>query len=84
MNIPVNSRLPGAAYSFYTFTEVATAATTTIQFGFRNDPSWLALDDVSVVADVVRNPRALIPGPFRNRSPDRGRLRECRRRCAKA
>jgi hypothetical protein len=32
----------------YSFTEVATSASTTLTFGFRSEPSVLALDDTSV------------------------------------
>lgn len=37
-------------YQFFSFTETASAAITTIQFEGRNDPSYLGLDDVSVMA----------------------------------
>ena len=36
-------------YTLYTFSAVATGPTSTLQFGFRNDPSEFRLDDVSVV-----------------------------------
>jgi hypothetical protein len=32
----------------YSYTELATSSSTTLTFGFRQDPSWLGLDDVSV------------------------------------
>ena len=41
---------PAAAYVFYSFTEVATGPTTTVQFNTRNDPGWWAFDDISVTA----------------------------------
>ncbi len=49
---------PAAAYAFYSFTEVATGASTTIQFNSRNDPSYWAFDDVSVTA--VPEPPSLV------------------------
>jgi FecR protein len=45
------TNIPGGEYLTYTFTEVAPGASTVLQFGFRNDPGFLGLDDVSVVAD---------------------------------
>jgi hypothetical protein len=36
-------------YTLYSFDETATGPTTTIQFTVRNDPSYDALDDVSVI-----------------------------------
>jgi hypothetical protein len=38
----------GFAYTEYTFTFVATGATTELKFGFRQDPAYYHLDDVSV------------------------------------
>ncbi len=35
----------------YSFTEIGTGSSTVLQFRFRNDPSYLALDDVSVITD---------------------------------
>ena len=35
-------------YTYYSYTETATTTSTTVQFGFQNDPGWLQLDDVSV------------------------------------
>jgi hypothetical protein len=54
-NIPTTN----GAYTPYSFTEVAAGSTTTILFSFRNDPGYLALDDVSVVA----NGSTVIPEP---------------------
>lgn len=51
---------PAAAYAFYAFTEVATGASTTIQFNSRNDPAYWALDDVSVTAGAVPEPSSLV------------------------
>ena len=39
---------PAAAYSEYSFTQVATGPSTAIQFNSRNRDGWWALDDVSV------------------------------------
>jgi hypothetical protein len=41
--------IPNQGYTLYTFDEAATGPGTSLQFSFRNDPSWGALDDVSVV-----------------------------------
>jgi hypothetical protein len=38
------------SYSTYTFDFTATTSSTTLQFGFRDDPGYLALDSVSVTA----------------------------------
>jgi hypothetical protein len=59
-DIPQTPGYPGAAYTVYSFTEVATGALTNITLGFRNDPSFLALDDVSVVAGVVPEPSSIV------------------------
>lgn len=42
------TNIPSDAYTQYTFDVVATSATSTLSFGFRNDPGYLGLDDVSV------------------------------------
>jgi hypothetical protein len=42
------TNIPGGEYLTYTFTEVAPGASTILQFGFRNDPGFLGLDDVVV------------------------------------
>jgi|SRR5271157_1179838 len=56
-----NPNGPGvAAYAFYSFTEVATGASTTIQFNSRNDPSFWAFDDVSVTLAAVPEPSSLV------------------------
>jgi hypothetical protein len=49
---------PTASYAFYSFTEVATGASTVIQFNSRNDVNFWALDDVSVSA--VPEPSSLV------------------------
>ncbi len=43
--------MPAAGYVPLSFTEVATGSSTTLQLGFRDDPGFLGLDDVSVIAD---------------------------------
>lgn len=49
--------LPAFGYTGKTFSGlVATGATTTLAFGFRNDPGFLHLDDISVNAASVPNP----------------------------
>ncbi len=45
INVPANQ------WQVLSFTEVGTGGPVTLQFAFRNDPSFLALDDVSVFAD---------------------------------
>jgi len=46
------TNLPGTdgGYNLYTFSEVATSNSTNLTFGFRDDPGYLALDDVSVTS----------------------------------
>ncbi|OUL26172.1 PEP-CTERM sorting domain-containing protein [Nostoc sp. 106C] len=43
-------------YTKYVYNFVATAASTELKFGFRNDPGYLRLDDVSVSAQSVPEP----------------------------
>jgi hypothetical protein len=45
VNMPLGDWMP------LSFTEISTGSSTVLQFGFRNDPSFLGLDDVSVVPD---------------------------------
>lgn len=48
-------------YVHYLFTGLlATLPTTTVKFGFRNDPSYIWLDDVNVEVHVVPEPTSLI------------------------
>jgi hypothetical protein len=49
-----------ASYAFYSFTEVATSASTVIQFNSRNDQNFWALDDISVSAPAVPEPSSLV------------------------
>jgi hypothetical protein len=42
----------GGGYLPSSFLETASGVTTTLTFGFRNDPGWLALDDVSVARNI--------------------------------
>jgi hypothetical protein len=45
-----NANVPPSAYTEFVFTDVATGPLTVLDFTARNDPSWQALDDVSVTA----------------------------------
>jgi hypothetical protein len=45
------ANMPAAGFMPLSFTEVATGSSTTLDLGFRDDPGFLALDDVSVIAD---------------------------------
>jgi hypothetical protein len=50
-SIYAGTDLPGtASYARYSFTETATAPTTTLTFSFRDDPAYLFLDDAVVSA----------------------------------
>ena len=49
-----------ASYAFYSFTEVATSASTVIQFNSRNDQNFWALDDISVSVPAVPEPSSLV------------------------
>lgn len=42
------SNLPSSGWTEYSYTAVATSDSTVLQFGFRDDPGYLLLDDVSV------------------------------------
>jgi hypothetical protein len=56
---------PGPVGSFteYTFTETATAASTTLQFAFQNDDQYWSFDDVSVVdTSAVPEPSTILLG----------------------
>jgi uncharacterized repeat protein (TIGR03803 family) len=48
------TNLPAISWTNLQFTVTATGTSTALQFGFRDDPSWLALDDVSVVLAQLR------------------------------
>jgi hypothetical protein len=52
--------IPSGPYIFFSFDVTASGATTTITFSGRNDPTWLALDDVSVTPRSVPEPGSLI------------------------
>jgi hypothetical protein len=53
--------IPTASYAFYSFTEVATGASTVIQFNSRNDLFFWALDDVNVSSTAaVPEPSSLV------------------------
>jgi hypothetical protein len=43
--------IPRGDYQSFSFTELGTGSSTTLQFSFRNDPGYLGLDDVSVITD---------------------------------
>ncbi len=43
--------MPAAGWMPLSFTQVATGPTTTLELGFRDDPGFLGLDDVSVIPD---------------------------------
>jgi hypothetical protein len=48
-NLPAFGNNPAIAWRNLQFTVTATASTTVLQFGFRDEPTALGLDDVSVV-----------------------------------
>jgi hypothetical protein len=48
--------IPVGEYQTFAFKEVAQGLSTVLQFGFRNDPGFLGLDDIAVVNDVAVNP----------------------------
>ena len=45
---PVTLNYNHVDYTQYQFTEVASGSSTLIEFGLRNDPGWLYMDDISV------------------------------------
>jgi hypothetical protein len=45
------TNMPAAGWMPLSFTEVATGPSTALQLAFRDDPGFLGLDDVSVIAD---------------------------------
>jgi hypothetical protein len=47
------TNIPVQPYQLYTFPFTATSSNTTIQFGERNDPAYLALDNVSVTTTTT-------------------------------
>jgi len=47
------TNIPYQPYTLYTFTGLATTSWTTLEFEFRDDPSYLRLDDVKVVVPSV-------------------------------
>ena len=46
-----STNIPASGYQTFTFTEVAQSTSTVLQLGFRHDPAFFGLDDVSVIAD---------------------------------
>jgi hypothetical protein len=50
---------PSGAFTTYLFNVVATGTSTEIRFGLRHDPSYLALDNVSVTPSAVPVPAAV-------------------------
>jgi hypothetical protein len=58
----VNDTTQPTTYTQYTFTEVATSASSVLQFAFRNDPAYQGLDDVSVVDTGVASAPDFGPG----------------------
>jgi hypothetical protein len=52
------TNIAAQSYTNYQFIETATTSTTTLQFGFRDDPGYLGLDDVSV--NAVSIPRTIL------------------------
>ena len=54
------SNIPAIGWTNMQFIVVATGTDTVLKFGFRNDPSYFGLDDISVSA---------IPAPMFNTSP---------------
>ncbi len=44
------TNVPGAAFSLYSYSGVATTSTTLLQFSFRNDTGFFSLDDVDVAS----------------------------------
>ena len=58
--------IPILGWSNYTFAVTATTTSTVLQFGFRNDPNWFGLDDISVTplcAGLTFDTLALAPVP---------------------
>jgi hypothetical protein len=45
------TNIPSSGYQTFTFTEVAQGSPTVLQLGYRHDPAFFGLDDVSVIAD---------------------------------
>jgi flagellin len=50
------TNIPLGEYQTFAFKEVAQGSFAVLQFGFRNDPGFLGLDDIAVVNDVAVNP----------------------------
>jgi hypothetical protein len=48
--------VPAEAYTGYSFTSLASSASTILTFAFRNDVGFFSLDDVSVAANAVPEP----------------------------
>jgi hypothetical protein len=53
------TNIPAQGYTQYSFNVKATGTTSTLQFGFRNDPGWLRLDGVSVGSAQTPEPASL-------------------------
>jgi hypothetical protein len=61
--------LPSFGYQQYSFTETASSSVTSIRLGFRNDPGFFQLDDVSVTP-TSRPPGLISPGAQTNGEGD--------------
>jgi flagellin len=51
---------PAHPYQLFDFSVTATGSSTTVTFGFRNDPGFLSLDDVSVRLTAIPEPSTLL------------------------
>jgi hypothetical protein len=49
------TNMAAQGYHLYTFTVTATSTSTSLQFGFRHDPAWFNLDDISVQLNQASN-----------------------------
>jgi hypothetical protein len=50
-----NANVPASGYQLFSFTDTATSTSTVLSFAERNDPSYQALDDVSVTLAGLQN-----------------------------
>jgi len=61
--------LPFTAWTNLQFTVTATASGSLLQFGFRDDPYYLGLDDISVSSWLLPHFRAIAQSPAASISP---------------
>lgn len=51
---------PGQPYTFMSYDAVASGSSTDLKFGFRSDPAFIHIDDISVTPNTVPEPSTMV------------------------